>query len=421
MGGLLVLGMVACETTAPGPVAPTRAFIGVIRVVGGPAVFLNGVAVATGTSVFAGDRVSTGPGGGALVELAQGGFVQLDEKTDPFFEYVRDGACLLIKGIGAGAVRIFATDVCAQDVLGTQGLTRSDISWEVTANRSVITVADGSFTLTAPLQRTLRVGEQATVAAGRVTVVTLSPERLRAVTAWQRKFAAAPSPVPPSPVPPSPVPPSPVPPSPVPPSPVPPSPGRVIPQLVGRRVEDARAILRREGLSVGRVADEFTGNAATGTVIRQDPPAGAPVRAGIAVSLVVESASVVVTAANANTIVRILNAVNDHLNRATAALKGKNVAAAEAESRQARTVFERLDREFRRAGGGPGPLQELFDLATASRDLQKEMIGFKEAQIRATRGGDTRASNAAVTEANARANRYNANIKRINELIRSLR
>jgi hypothetical protein len=342
--------------------------------------------------------------------------VQLDEKTDPFFEYVRDGACLLIKGIGAGAVRIFATDVCAQDVLGTQGLTRSDISWEVTANRSVITVAGGSFTLTAPLQRTLRVGEQATVAAGRVTVVTLSPERLRAVTAWQRKFAAAPSPVPPSPVPPSPVPPSPVPPS-----PVPPSPGRVIPQLVGRRVEDARAILRREGLSVGRVADEFTGNAATGTVIRQDPPAGAPVRAGIAVSLVVESASVVVTAANANTIVRILNAVNDHLNRATAALKGKNVAAAEAESRQARTVFERLDREFRRAGGGPGPLQELFDLATASRDLQKEMIGFKEAQIRTTRGGDTRASNAAVTEANARANRYNANIKRINELIRSLR
>jgi len=411
MGGLFALSMVGCETTARGPVAPTRAFIGVIRVVGGPAVFLNGVAVATGTSVFAGDRVSTGPGGGALIELAHGGFVQLDEKTDPFFEYVRDGACLLIKGIGAGAVRIFATDVCAQDVLGTQGITRSDINWEVTGNRSVITVADGSFTLTAPVQRTLRAGEQATVVAGRVTVVTLSPERLRAVTAWQRRIAGAPPPVPPVPVPPPPVPTQ----------PVPPSPGGVIPQLVGRRVEDARAILRREGLAVGRVADEFTGKAPTGTVIRQDPPAGAPVRAGITVGLVVESASVVVTAANANTIARVLNTVNEHLNRATAALNGKNVAAAEAESRQARAMFEGLDREFRRAGGGPGPLQDLFDLATASRELQKEMIGLTDAHIRAERGGDARAASAAAIEANARGNRYNVNIKRMNELIQSLR
>jgi hypothetical protein len=409
MGSLLALSMVGCETTAPGPVVPTRAFIGVIRVVGGPAVFLNGVAVATGTSVFAGDRVSTGPGGGALIELAHGGFVQLDERTDPFFEYVRDGACLLIKGIGAGNVRIFATDVCAQDVLGTQGITRSDINWEVTANRSVITVADGSFTMTAPVQRTLRAGEQATVVAGRVTVVPLSPERLRAVTAWQRKFAGAPPPVPPTPIPPSPVPPS----------PVPPPPG-VIPQLVGRRVEDARAILRREGL-VDRVVEEFTGNAAAGIVIRQDPPARTPVRAGITVSLVVESASVAVTATNASTIVRILDAVNKHLNGATTALNGKNVAAAEAESRQARAVFEGLDREFRRAGGGPGPLKELFDLATASRELQKEIIDLTDVKIRAERGGDTRASHTAATEANARVRRFNANINRINELIRSLR
>jgi hypothetical protein len=400
MGSLLALSMVGCETTAPGPVVPTRAFIGVIRVVGGPAVFLNGVAVATGTSVFAGDRVSTGPGGGALIELAHGGFVQLDERTDPFFEYVRDGACLLIKGIGAGNVRIFATDVCAQDVLGTQGITRSDINWEVTANRSVITVADGSFTMTAPVQRTLRAGEQATVMAGRVTVVPLSPERLRAVTAWQRKFAGAPPPVPPTPV--------------------PPPPGGVIPQLVGRRVEDARAILRREGL-VARVVDEFTGKAATGTVIRQDPPAGTAIRTGLTVSLAVESASVVVNVTNANTIVRVLNAVNEHLNRATTALNGKNVAAAETESRQARAVFEGLDREFRSAGGGPGPLQELFDLATASRELQKELIGLTDAHIRAERGGDARAASAAVTEGNARGNRYNANIKRINELIQSLR
>jgi hypothetical protein len=398
--GLLALSMVGCETTmTPGTVTPPRAFVGVIRVLGGPGVFLNGVAVATGVSVFAGDRVSTGPGSGAILDLANGGFVQLDERTDPFFEYVRDGACLLIKGIGAGKVRIFATDTCGQDVHGTEGLTHSDINWEVTEQHSVITVVDGSFMLTAPARRTLAPGEQATVAAGRVSVASLSPERLRAVIAWQRKFAGVTPPVPP----------------------VPPLPAGVIPQLVGQRVDDARAVLRREGLVLGRVVEEFTGRGATGTVVRQDPQPGTPVIAGVAVNLVVESASVTVTAANADTIVKILNAVNARLNRATSALNGKDVAGAETDSREARAEFERLDREFRSAGGGRGPLQELYDLATSSRELQREMIGLTEAKIRALRGNDTRAYNAAVTENKPRVNRYNANVQRMNELLQSLR
>ena len=377
------------------PAQPQRV-VGTLYVDGSNA-FLNKKHVSNGTPVYDGDTVETGLGTSVKLVLIDGGYIQLDEKTDPRFTLFKEGSCLLVK-IAVGQAFIDAKHVCIDDP-DLRFTVNSRVNWLHTAGGQVhLTNLEGSVDVTKPVHLTLAPGEQATVVAGRVSVVTLSAELLRAVTAWLRKFKFDGVPTTPGTVVPRPV-----------------------PRLVGRRVDDARAVLRREGLVVGRVVEEFTGHAQAGTVLRTDPREGAPARPDASVDLAVESTSVPVTAANVNTIVKILNAVTERLNNATTALNGENVAGAEVASREARAEFARLDREFRSAGGGHGPLQELYDLATASRELQKERIGLTEAMIRAKRGNDTPAYNAAGTKLNANKDRLNAKINRINELTHSLR
>jgi len=149
MGGLFALSMVGCETTARGPWRRRVRSSASFRRRGRPAVFLNGVAVATGTSVFAGDRVSTGPGGGALIELAHGGFVQLDEKTDPFSSTCATARACSSRALGPVPFVSSPRRLCAGRAWHA-GITRSDIKLGSDGESFVITVADGSFTLTRP-------------------------------------------------------------------------------------------------------------------------------------------------------------------------------------------------------------------------------------------------------------------------------
>lgn len=62
----------------------------------------------------------------------------------------------------------------------------------------------------------------------------------------------------------------------------------VVPRIVGQHVEQARRMLLSERLSLGGVRQELTGKAAAGTVLRQNPGPGTPVRPGTAVELVIE-------------------------------------------------------------------------------------------------------------------------------------
>jgi beta-lactam-binding protein with PASTA domain len=69
---------------------------------------------------------------------------------------------------------------------------------------------------------------------------------------------------------------------------------RRVPSVVGQAEEQARLALQRDGLTVGPVRRQITGQAAAGTVIEQNPAAGTVGRAGDEVSLVVEGESVMV-------------------------------------------------------------------------------------------------------------------------------
>lgn len=126
---ILVWATIAgCETVVP-PEMPihARTFIGVISIVTGTNVFLNASPVGSGTSVFDGDRVSTGPGSSALIELPNRGVVQLDENTDPILEFVREGACVLVHAFKIGQLFAQGREICVRDAWGMEAAARSSI------------------------------------------------------------------------------------------------------------------------------------------------------------------------------------------------------------------------------------------------------------------------------------------------------
>ncbi len=63
-----------------------------------------------------------------------------------------------------------------------------------------------------------------------------------------------------------------------------------VPEVAGRSVTDATAVLSRAGLQVGSTSRAFNPTVTGGAVVRTDPPAGGPSRRGSAVNLVVSSA-----------------------------------------------------------------------------------------------------------------------------------
>lgn len=63
-----------------------------------------------------------------------------------------------------------------------------------------------------------------------------------------------------------------------------------VPEVAGRSVTDATAVLSRAGLQVGSTSRAFNPTVTGGVVVRTDPPAGGPSRRGSAVNLAVSSA-----------------------------------------------------------------------------------------------------------------------------------
>lgn len=70
------------------------------------------------------------------------------------------------------------------------------------------------------------------------------------------------------------------------------APAWVMPDLVARRYEPARAALERQGFRFGNVAYEAYEGVAPGTILRQSPPAGHPLRRESSIGLVVATDAV---------------------------------------------------------------------------------------------------------------------------------
>lgn len=89
---LIALVFVGCA-----PVTPKAGdVIGVLRV-SGPNVWLNDAPAGDGVQVRLGNSLATGAGSGALLEFGDGGHLQLDQNTDPIFEWLEQSKCILVR------------------------------------------------------------------------------------------------------------------------------------------------------------------------------------------------------------------------------------------------------------------------------------------------------------------------------------
>jgi hypothetical protein len=240
--------------------------------------------------------VSTGAKSSAIVEFPGRGFVQFDENTDPYFGFLQEGACVLIRLFRIGQLFAQGKNICLQDQTGMALVLSSSVNWQIVGERSTLSVTDGTVRLLRPVQMSLRRRQQVTAIKGVLAteVVTLSEAQLRDLTLWRTRFA-----------------------------------GLVVPNLVGQRVDDARRMLKDAGLFI-RETEEFTGRAQAGIVLRQTPRAGDQVQPGTLIDIWVEAATVDVTPNVANVITDILMEVSRGLNTVAQNLNARNYAAAAA-------------------------------------------------------------------------------------------
>ncbi len=157
----------------------------------GQNVWLNGERVSTEMEIYSGDEVSTGPESEAYVYFSSGGFIHIDENTDPIFDWLKEGTCIICK---IGRILIDAKRVCAKTPQGWF-TANSRISIDVTGDITTLIVVEGEVKLEGPDPRVVRSNEQLTVSQSGVEVRHLLKEELVAAIEWHTGVKAASVPV----------------------------------------------------------------------------------------------------------------------------------------------------------------------------------------------------------------------------------
>lgn len=176
--------------TPPGPVSRER--IGTFVVVVRPVTVKDSAGerpAVTGDALYNDSKVTTGVGGGARIDIPGYGTVELDERTDPFFEKARQGGCVLVR-ILYGLVYATGSNFCVDlPPAGADFILNSSANIRVSGSTAVVTVLDGSAMFRRGGLPTLGPRQQATITSGKAPqLVTLSPAQLRPVTTWRQRF-----------------------------------------------------------------------------------------------------------------------------------------------------------------------------------------------------------------------------------------
>lgn len=191
---LLLLTLVAggCATL---PTQPGQS-IGLLRV-SGPNVWLNGAPARDGDRVAIGSSLATGPGSSALLEFRDGGYLQLDQNTDPLFEWLAQSKCILVR-IFKGQAYLKRERACVEGPNLSMVLnSEANIRIHERPGLSEVTLLQGRAEITAPARLTLQPGQRFSTSERRIAALrTLSPEELRAVVAWRGSYRFKPLPAP---------------------------------------------------------------------------------------------------------------------------------------------------------------------------------------------------------------------------------
>lgn len=190
--GLIVAALAVLAGCAT-PGRPQREVLGSLEVDGIYA-FINGTRAYHGARVYDGDVVTTGSATSVRVRFRDGGFVQLDENTDPEFRLFREGGCILVK-IATGQAFVDAKRICIEDP-NLVAVLNSKVNWRIREARSVVTVIEGSVSVERPVRVTLGQYDQYLV---RQQTPEGPPRRLtreeaEATARWTERFFRAPPP-----------------------------------------------------------------------------------------------------------------------------------------------------------------------------------------------------------------------------------
>jgi hypothetical protein len=161
--------------------------------VDGTQAYLNGGPVTNGAYIRPGDVLATGANTSAKVVFNGGGYVQLDENTDPEFTLVRQGACVLVKfAHGRGLLKSVQ---CVEAQAGRLAVVlKSLVNLQATGEAAQVTVLEGQIEVTSPQSALVEKFQQYSVpGAGVVSLVTLTPEQAQATAAWKNRFFHAPA------------------------------------------------------------------------------------------------------------------------------------------------------------------------------------------------------------------------------------
>ena len=188
-----------CEQMAPPPAPPwdnlppaREDTIGRLQVDGTRA-YLNDTPVTNGAYVRAGDVLATGANTGARVVLNDGGFVQLDQNTDPEFTLIRQGTCVLVKfAHGRG---LLTSVKCVEAQAGQLNFVlKSLVNLQTTGEAAQVTVLEGKVEITSPASAFVETfQEYALSSTGATSLVTLTPEQAQATVEWSKRFFRTPS------------------------------------------------------------------------------------------------------------------------------------------------------------------------------------------------------------------------------------
>jgi hypothetical protein len=161
--------------------------VGTLKI-SGSNVFLNKQPAETGSVVHLGDELTTGKDSSALLEFTDGGFIQLDQDTDPVFSWFEQGKCLLIR-IFKGQVYLKKEQACIEGP-NVQLVLGSELNMQVEPRSSTITVVKGTATIEKPKPLAVLSAQQVQVSKrgfeGKVR--SLSSEELREVVRWRDQY-----------------------------------------------------------------------------------------------------------------------------------------------------------------------------------------------------------------------------------------
>jgi len=197
---VIVFSIAGCAPVSPAPpsaslenLPPILANTIARLMVDGPNAYINGGPAKTGAYIVDGDTVSTGPNTSAKLILNRGGYIQLDENTDPLF---KEGLCQLIK-LAHGQV-LFSTEQCqnVEAPFSFAALFNSLVNTKVSEQEIQVTVLEGHVEVNTPTSARMGSYQQFIATSdGTTQILQLTPEQALATVAWtQRYFHPPPTP-----------------------------------------------------------------------------------------------------------------------------------------------------------------------------------------------------------------------------------